>query len=120
MDHYLASYGWNFSKAMCEWAVSMMRDRSGNKVPLKTKEQIDTILKNNSVTLSKDKGYNAVYVAHMALADYYGSSIADEAHLVKFIKDTIDDPDGYEGMVFTRFYADCIGSGTPIIWEEMM
>ena len=28
--------------------------------------------------------------------------------------------DLYEGIVFTRFYADCIGSGIPIIWEDML
>ena len=32
----------------------------------------------------------------------------------------IDDEDGYDGLPFTRYYADTIGSGTPILWEEMM
>ena len=27
---------------------------------------------------------------------------------------------GYGGLPFTRYYADTIGSGTPILWEEMM
>ena len=31
-----------------------------------------------------------------------------------YIKDYVDDKDGYDGLPFTRFYADCIGSGTPI------
>ena len=30
------------------------------------------------------------------------------------------DVDAYNGMPFTRFYADCIGSGNPIMWEQMM
>lgn len=34
MDDYLSSYGYHFSKAMCEWAVSMMRDRNGTFEPL--------------------------------------------------------------------------------------
>ena len=34
--------------------------------------------------------------------------------------DYIDDVDAYPGMPFTRFYADCIGSGTPILWEEAL
>lgn len=56
----------------------------------------------------------------MAKADFLGSSIPDETHLAKFIKDYVDDKDAYDGMPFTRFYADCIGSGTPIIWSEML
>lgn len=80
-----------------------------------TKESVMDLLKANGVKLENDFGYDAVYVANMAKADYYGSSISDDAHLAKFIKDYLDDPDGYEGIAFTRFYADCIGSGTPIM-----
>ena len=80
-----------------------------------TKEIVENLLKTNSIKLDNNHGYDAVYVANMARADYYGSSISDDAHLAKFIKDYLDDPDGYDGIAFTRFYADCIGSGTPIM-----
>jgi len=120
MEAYLGHYGWHFSKAMCDWAVSMMRDRNGRKIPVKTKEQVEALLKSFGVILDKDRGYDAVYVTHMGIADYLGSSLPDEAHLAKYVKDVIDDKDGYDGLPFTRFYADCIGSGTPIIWADMM
>jgi len=32
----------------------------------------------------------------------------------------VDDPDGYDGLPLTRFYADCVGSGTAVLWEEML
>ena len=73
-----------------------------------------------NIRISDSFGYDAVYVANMCKADYLGSSVRGEADLVKFVDDTINDPDGYDGMVFTRFYADCIGSGKPIIWEDMI
>ena len=120
MDEYLANYGFNFSKKMCEFAVSRMRDRNGNKIQARTKEEVDAILKNHGITLEHNKGYNAVYVMHMALSDFVGSSIADEAHLAMYVKDVIDDKDQYDGMVFTRFYADCMGSGEPIFWDLMI
>lgn len=120
MDEYLANYGFNFSKKMCDFAVSRMRDRNGNKIQIRTKEEVDTILKNHGIVLENDKGYNAVYVMHMAVADFVGSSIADEAHLARYVKDVIDDKDQYDGMVFTRFYADCMGSGEPIFWDLMI
>jgi hypothetical protein len=56
----------------------------------------------------------------MAKADFLGSSISDDVHLAKFIKDYCDDPDAPDGMPFTRYYADCIASGTPIIWSDML
>ena len=68
----------------------------------------------------RDAGYDACYVANMAKNDFYKRSIADEAHLAMFVKDYVDDVDAYEGMPFTRFYADCIGDGKAIIWEEML
>ena len=120
MDAYLSNYGWHFSKKMCEWAVSKMRDRNGNPIPVKTKEQVEDTLKANNITLKNDHGYDKVFVMHMGLADYLGSSITDENHLARYVKDVLDDEDGFEGIAFTRFYADCNGKGMPIIWADMI
>lgn len=120
MKAYLSSYSWHFSKAMAEWAISNMRDRNGNKVSARTKEQVDAILKANNVEVENNYGYDAVFVFHMGASDYLGSSITDEAHLAKYVKDILDDKDGYEGIAFTRFLADCGAKGVPIIWEDMI
>lgn len=110
---------------MCEWAVSKMKTKDEStgkqkKLDALKKDEVEELLKKYGIKLEKDAGYDCVYAANMGKADYYKSSIADESHLALFIKDYIDDPDGYDGLPFTRFYADCIGSGTPIIWEDMM
>jgi hypothetical protein len=119
MEDYLAFNGWHFNKKMCDWAVSKMYKINVAKrkeyISPYTKETVENLLKANNIKLDNEVGYDAVYVANMAKADFYGSSISDDAHLAKFIKDYLDDPDGYDGIVFTRFYADCIGSGTPIM-----
>ena len=124
MREYLKAYGWHFSKAMCDFAVSRMWtvDDSGDKKETRsyTKEDVDKILKQYGVKLSKSEGYDYVYVANMCLFDFQSRFPLNEQGLARYIKAVIDDPDGYDGMVFTRYYADCIGSGTPIIWEEMM
>ena len=123
MKEYLSAYGWHFSKKMCEWAVGNMKvEKNGKKEKLEAmkKDEVEELLKKFGVKLENDKGYDCVYVANMAKADYFKSSITDEAHLALFIKDYIDDVDAYPGMPFTRFYADCIGSGTPILWEEAL
>lgn len=119
-QEYLKNYGWHFSKKMCEFAVSHMRDRNGKKFDPYNKEKVDTLLKQNNIELKRDKGYDSVYVCNMAASDYLGSSIPNQQYLALFIRDYIDDEDGYEGLPFTRYYADTIGSGTPIIWEEML
>ena len=64
--------------------------------------------------------YDAWYLANMAKADYLGSSLADKAHVVLFVKDTLCDPDGETEMVFACFRAKCDVKGIPIYWERML
>ena len=120
MEAYLSNYGWHFSKRMAEWAISKMRDRNGNKIAMRNKEQVEATLQQQNIQIENDHGYDKVFVMNMGLSDYFGSSITDEAHLAKYVKDVLDDKDGYEGIAFTRFLADCNGKGTPIIWEDMI
>ena len=124
MEEYLSQYGWHFSKKMCEWAVSRMYKRNSldKKIPIQSwnKDSADKLLNKYGVTIENKIGYDYVFAANMCIADYYGSSIIDEQHVALFIKDYVDDPDGYEELPFTRFYADCIGSGVPINWEDML
>ena len=120
MDAYLSHYGWHFSKAMCEWAVGNMKDRNKRRVTMRPKEEIENILKAYGVELENDKGYDKVFVFHMGLSDYIGSSMPDESYVAKYVKDVLDDKDGYEGIAFTRFLADCNGKGVPVLWEDMI
>lgn len=125
MRNYLRHHGWHFSKAMCEWAVSMMRKQNkstgkSEKIEPYTKEQVEDMLQRQNITLDNCKGYDFVYVANMAKADFLGSSISDEMKLTLYIKDVCDDADGYPGMPFVRFYADCCHKDIPIDWEDML
>jgi hypothetical protein len=122
MRKYLKHHGWHFSKSMCEWAVSRMKKRGAPKETIAqlTKEQVDEMLKRHNVKLDEPKGYDYVYVAHMGMADYLGSSIIDEGHLALYVKDVCTDVDGYAGLPFVRFYADCCHTDTPIDWEDML
>ncbi len=120
MRAYLSNYGWHFNKKLCMWAISMMRDRNKAKLTPIEKEKVESMLTQHGVEIPADKIYDAVYVLHMAKSDYMGSAIADEQHLVKFVGDYINDPDGYDGVALTRFYADCMGKGIGIEWEDVL
>lgn len=119
MREYLSAYSWHFSKKMCEWAISRMRDRNGSKISC-GKDYADELLARHGVRLNNTRGYDYVYVLAMAKADYWGSSIVEESRLALFVKDYMDDVDGYDETAFTRYYADCIGKGEPIMWEDML
>lgn len=120
MAEYISTYGWHFSKRMCEFAVRKMRGRNGTKVTWMKKEELDTLMQRYGVDPTEYIGYDAVYVYHMAKADFFGSSITDEQHLILYIKDYLADPDGYDEKAFTRYYADCIGLGEMPDWEECL
>lgn len=123
MKEYLDTYGWHFSKKMCEWAVSKMRRKNPQtqkEEPLDymDKEKTEEFLKKYNVQIQNDKGYDKIYVLNMKRADEFKSSIPDEVHLALSVKDYLDDVDGYSSVAFTRFYADCIAKGEPIMWED--
>lgn len=119
MIKYLSNYGWHFTRKMCEFAVSQMR-KGGKRVNMLDRARVDTILKNAGVTIENNQLYDYVYVANMAYADFYGSSILNDSQLAKYIKDVIEDEDGYDGLVFNRWYADTCKLGIAIDWEEMI
>lgn len=77
---------------------------------LELMEQSNVHLTNN------DNPYDAVFVANMCKADYLGSSVPDGLHLCLYVKDVIDDVDGYDGIAFNRWYADMCRKGIQVDW----
>lgn len=123
--NYLRYYGWHFSKQLCDYAVSMMytKNSKDEKEPITpyTKEKVEEILAAHNVHLdNKNIVYDHVFVANMCQADFLGDSVPSEAHLAKYVKNVIDDPDGYDGMPMTRWYADMCKKGIAINWYDMI
>lgn len=125
MISYLSTYGWHFSKKMCEYAAKKMKRKNAatnkiEKIEPYTKDQVEELLSKQGIIIDNNKGYDFVFVANMVKADFWKSSIEDEKHLALYIKDVIDDPDQEDGFVFRRWYSDMIGAGEPILWEDML
>lgn len=119
MKKYLEKNGWHFSKRMYEFAVGNMRNKDDKPINILSKEEIDSKFRQHNIAITY-KGYDAPYVYCMAMADFYGSSLPNEMFVLRYVKDYIEDPDGYDEIAFTRYYADTIGSGTPIEWEDVL
>lgn len=123
MVNYLRYNGPHFSKKLCKFACSKMyKIRNGKKEYIEpyTKPDVDRLLADNKVELENNYLYDYIFVANMGKADFLGSSIKDESYLAKYIKDVIDDPDGYEGIAFNRWYADTCRKGEVVDWEEVL
>lgn len=120
---YMSHNGPHFNRAACEFAVSnMFTEENGKEVQLKpyTKQQVDNLLTTYKIKIKNNKLYDATYVANMCKADYAGDSVPTEEHIAKYIKNTLDDPDGIEGLTFNRWIADMKWVGIPIPWEDFL
>ena len=124
MKTYLSYYGMNFSKKLYEFAVSNMRRESADgkmeKVKPMSSDELKSLLSKHNIEIEHNDLYNALYLAAMVKADYWGSSIEDEEHLAKYIEDTLCDVDAAEGQVLARYLADCSVGGCIIYWEDMI
>lgn len=87
-------------------------------------EEILSIAKNLvHIKLNIEQTCNYINVSRatfMCKADFLGSSIDDERYLCLYVKDVIDDSDGYDGLVFNHWYADMCRQGIPIDWHEFI
>lgn len=121
MINYLRYNGPHFNKKLCDFAVSHMTKEGNVKIAPFTKEDIDSKIRQTGTVIKNNQLYDQVFVANMCKADYLGKSVPDDpVHLAMYIKDVIDDPDGYDGLPFNRWYADMCRKGIVVNWEEMI
>lgn len=97
-----------------------METKFGKITPF-NKVVIDQKLLQQGIVLENNALYDAVFVANMCKADFLGRSVPDDDyHLCMYIKDVIDDPDGYEGQPFFRWLADVEALDLKIDWESFI
>ena len=113
------------NRKLCDFAISKMSSTNPSTgevvhVVKLDKETVDALLKTYRIEIKNNQLYDYVYVANMCKADFLGKSVSDEQHLCLYIKDVIDDVDGYDGLVFNRWYADMCRTDIAIDWEEML
>lgn len=125
MRRYLKQYGWHFNKKACEFAVSLMRKKNTttgqlDRVEIMTKEQVDALLAKYNVNLENNVDYDYIYVANMAKADVYKSSIPDEQHLAMYIKDIVDDVDAGDGEIMREWDAKMTSRGIAVEWDDIL
>ena len=121
---YLSHNGPHFNKACCEFAVSQMykEDDKGNPQQIKilSKGEVEQLLRTYSIKVRYAQLEDVTYVANMCKADYFGGSVPSNQHMALYIKETLDDRDGCEGLVFNRWIADMKWLGIAIPWDEFI
>lgn len=121
MREYLSHYGGLSRKKLAEYATDPKRMKNADGSSHRwTHEEVKQALERNGLTIEKAKGYDCMYVANMAYSDFYPKPLSSEAQIMQYVKAYIDDPDGEDGIALTRYYADCIAKGEPLIWEDFL
>lgn len=111
-----------FSRRLAEWAISNMETKEGKEMkPIKAKSlrEFEDILKEYKVELQEEFVYTGWYLYNMAIADYPQTLKTDEQR-VKFVEETICDPDGSPENVLACFVAKMCVAGVPIYWEKYL
>lgn len=119
-EEYIDQYGPHFNKKLYEWAVSMMTDRNGNKVPAMAKEQVESWLANLGVKIKNNKGWDIPYARAMLFSDYWGNAITTDQQLAYAVADYLDDQDGNPTKPFDHFVVDCRVKSEPIFWDDFL
>ena len=91
-----------------------------DKVEMMSKEQVDSLLSKYNINIENNVDYDYVYVANMAKADVYKSSIPDEQHLAMYIKDIVDDVDAGDGEIMREWDAKMTSRGIAVEWDDIL
>lgn len=120
---YVMQNGNHFNKELYQFAASMMFKKNkqtgkDEKVPVYTKEEVDNILKKHNIEVENKGGYDYMYVAQSARADYLGGSIPNEQYLAMHIKETCDDADAPDTYIFKSWCLRMDMLGEVVDWED--
>lgn len=122
---YFKNFGYHFNAKCCKLAVSDMRRKNPTtgkheKIDPWSKDEVDELLKKHNIVLENNVLHDYVFVANMAKADFYKSSLPTDKEVAMYVKDYIDDPDAVDGQVFNRWFADRMLQGLPIDWATIL
>lgn len=122
---YVIANGYHFDKKLYEYAASLMRKmnkqtQKEEKVPIYTKEEVDTLLKKYSIEVENKGNYDYVYAAQMCRADYLGGSVPDEQRLALYVKQVCDDVDAPDGLIYRIWVMKMATMGESIDWYEFV
>lgn len=121
-EAYVEKHGYHFTDDLAAMAIGRMQnaDTSEFKHGRWTVEQTKGAFKSLNPSgkyLHKVTDGDLAYAANMYYADLYPDPITSEAGCLKAATRIANDPDGYEGQIFTRWVGDLMKQNITIDWE---
>lgn len=116
---YKEKNGMHFSDKLAVWASRQMKNADG-KDHMWTIDDVKGAFEAFGYVLKgKCTWGDATYAANMLYSDY-GLQLKSDTDAVKMAYALMNDPDGYEGMIFNRWTADIMEKGVCVPWDMVM
>ena len=117
---YIKKHGYHFTDELAEHVSKMMVNRNGKEHTWAVEQVLKAM---SSMGYSAPKNVtdgDITYLANMYYADLYDKILKDESSCLKTAYIIATDPDGYDGMIFSRWTSDAIGKNVKIDWEKFI
>lgn len=117
---YIETHGLHFTEDLAKEAVNHMTNANGDTHVFTMAFINQWLLDNNIATsiLRNSTLGDIYYAANMAYADFFPEIIKDSNDCIKLAVAMAKDVDGYEGLIFARWLADCKHKKLDINWKE--
>lgn len=109
----------HFTEKLADWASSNMVNADGKAHSWKVEEVKSAF---PSLGFSLKNGYtwgDVAYMANTIYADYI-QCLKSETDALKMANAIMNDPDGYDGMIFNRYTADIMSKNVEVPWKDLM
>ena len=124
---YVDRHGYHFTEALAEHVSKMMENADGSKHTWSAEQVKKAMvslgyfqLTDKNTTKTQATYGDLTYLANMHYADGFPDPLKDEASCLKYAWKNANDPDGYDGMIFSRWTADAIGKDIEIDWDKFV
>lgn len=115
--NYIKKHGYHFTPALAEHASKQMTNADGSQHSWTT-DQVRTAMTTAGHKLERNNTWgDATYLANMAYADFYPELLKKPEECITYAHLTIADPDGYDGLAFSRWLSDVVTLHISIDWE---
>lgn len=121
---YVEKYGLHFNNKLAEYAIDKLKNVGPNESHKWSISQVEKAVNNllNSKLDFKFKTTYAdlAYAANMYYADFYPQIITTDTACIQAAIAMANDPDGYEGLIFSRWVADVMVKNKSFDWTKFI
>lgn len=118
--NYIEHHGYHFTDRLADWATRQIVNANGEKHNWSSVAVAKALEQMRSKMPSFITDGDLAFAANMCYADYYPSLAKTEEDCLKYAVMTATDPDGYDGMIFSRWLTDIIQTQKSVDWGKVI